>query len=427
MTRRLISFLCAVAVLCICMAAPVSASETGTEWVELLETTTVNSSGSNLIAHTGTSTIFRIATPQYMRCTKVDMIFVHPSGYAPTSVRVRYNNIYYTLTLQQVDEYTTRAYGTNIPDNLYADLVIQVNKSKSDLVNYQLISCKVSAVNAASYSATAYASVDGSKIDVPFAYEGGDDSIVGFGHYQFPVVVTDWQKYDKLVISGSVGSMALNSVRVTVNGLGLPYEISYAVSNSTGSEGTYVAWNELEYYSYNESYQGTTEGYTFVYDDYYGKTLFTITIDLSGVDRTVTDSLYCYFTTLANPSHGYTIQIMGVMGDIDVADTSQASWWDKIKTFLTGLFDGDGTDPGDFEGEAEQQGSEMDDLNNELQSVTKPPVEDIQTDIGDYVSSDDQTITNDALAYVTGNSLVTSILMIVLTIALLGYILYGKR
>lgn len=98
MMKRLLSLILAVALIFV-LAVPVSADESNnTTWTELLETATVNDSGNNLVTFSTTSHTFRIATPQYMRCTKVDMLIAHPSGSAPTSVKVRYNNIYYTLT-----------------------------------------------------------------------------------------------------------------------------------------------------------------------------------------------------------------------------------------------------------------------------------------------------------------------------------------
>lgn len=397
-------------------------------WVELLETETVNDSGNNLVTFSSTSTTFRIKTPQYMRCTKVDMLITHPSGYAPTSVKVRYNNVYYTLTMAKIDSCTTRVYGDNIPDNLYADLVFQINKSGSVSITYQILSCRVSSLTSKEFKATAYSLLYGEQYNTPFSFEYDNPDVDDmYGEYQFPIVVTDWQKFDKITISGSVGAMALNSVRCTIGGLGLPYEMNYAVSNISGSDANSIGWTEMKYYSYDESYKGTTETEIFTYTEYLGKILFSITIDLSGVDRTSTEQLICYFTCLANEWLGYTIQITGVTGFVDIADTSDVSWWTRFKTFLTGLFDPDSPEAEDFQSSADQQGQQMEDLNEQLDSVTKPPVSDIETDLDDYVDPNALVIVNGNLAQLTNNSLIVAMLMISLIIALLSYILFGKR
>ena len=397
-------------------------------WVELLESETVNDSGNNLVTFSSTSTTFRIKTPQYMRCTKVDMLITHPSGYAPTSVKVRYNNVYYTLSMAKIDSCTTRVYGDNIPDNLYADLVFQINKSGTASITYHILSCRVSPLSFKELKATAYALLNGVQYNTPFSFEY-DNPVVDdmYGEYQFPIVVTDWQKFDKVTISGSIGAMALNSIRASIGGLGLPYEMNFAVSNISGSDVNSIGWTEMKYYSYDESYKGTTETETFTYTEYLGKILFSITIDLSGVDRNSTDQLICYFTCLANEWLGYTIQITGVTGLVDIADTSDASWWTRFKGFLTGLFDPDSPEAEDFQSSADQQGQQMEDLNEQLDSVTKPPVSDIETDLDDYVDPNALVIVNGNLAQLTNNSLIVAMLMISLIIALLSYILFGKR
>ena len=428
MTRRLLFFFVAVTVLCSCMAVTVHATESNiSSWIELLETATVNDSGRNLYTLAATSGTFRIKTPQYMRCTKVDMILAHPSGSTPTSVKVRYNNIYYTLTMQKIDDYTTRVYGANIPDTLYADLVFQINKSGKSSVAYQILSCRVTSLSNAQYKATAFAEVAGTKHNAPFSIDITDDSVAdAWAHFQFPVVVSDWQKYDKIVISGSVGQMALNSVRATVKGLGLPYEISYAVCNSSGADINAYTWNEMKYYTYDESYKGKSETNSYIYSEYRGKTLFTISIDLTGVDRTITDELYCFFTCLANPRFGYTVQIMEVMGFVDIADTENLSWWAKLTAFFTDLLGGDTAVADEFQEDAAQKGDEMDDLNNQLQEVTKPPVDDLDLELN-IVDDVDMGLITEQFTKLTNHSMILTMLLTSLTVALLAYILYGKR
>lgn len=431
LARRLALALALAVLLTAVMPVTAQAAEsTESNWIELLETATVNDSGNNLIQLNSTSGTFRIKTPLYMRCTKVDLILTHPSGYTPSSVKLRYNNTYYTLTLVKIDNYTTRAYGANIPNNLYADLVLQINKSNTDLINYQLLSCRVTSLENSEFPATAYAYIDGTNYNTPFAFENPGDTVNGseaFGHYQFPVIVTDWQKYDKITISGSVGTMALNSVRCTIGGLGLPYDISYTASNPTGSEADYIAWNEWKYYSYNESYQGTTDGTIFSYDSYLGKTLFTITIDLTGVDRTSTNNLYCYFTTLASDWYGYTVQVMEVIGSIDVADTTEVTWWTRFTAFMSDLFGGDSTEADEYASEMESQSQEMQDAVDQMEQVTKPAVDDLDVSVDAYVDPVGVQQAGEVMGQFLGNSLILSMVCISLTVSLVAFVIFGKR
>lgn len=429
MTCRFFILLVVVTVLCSCMTVTAHAAESNvSDWIELLETATVDDSGSNLYTLEGQSGFFSIKTPQYMRCTKVDMLIAHASGYTPKAVKVYYNGGYYTLTMAKIDAYTTRVYGDNIPDTLYADLVFEIIQNGTGTAYYQILSCRVTSLNNSSYTATGYAEIAGTKYNAPFFLEVQDNDAGDFyAPYEFPITVTDWQKFDKLIISGSVGRMALNSVRCTIAGLGLPYEMNYAVSNSSGSEMFSATWNEYKYYTYDESYKGTSETESYIYPEYNGKVLYTITIDLTGIDRSVKAPLYCWFVGLANPFDGFTVQVLGVDGQINVADTSEMSLWQRFTSFMIDLFDGKSEDAEDFQNDAAQKGDEMEDLNNQLQEATKPPVSDIQVDIDSYIDASASQSYAGALSALTSSSLLISMMSITLTIALVGYILYGKR
>lgn len=321
---------------------PVKADSNISGWTELLETETVNDSGNNLVKCTTSTTKFSIKTPVYMRITKVDILIAHDAYGAPTNLRLEYNGGYYTLKKAVIDANTTRYYGENIPDTLYADLRFEIGRSGSDVKHYQILSCRVSQFTAKEFQASSYARINGEDIVAPFAYEYHDpDASDGYEHFQFPLRVTDWQKYDSITVTGSVGFMALNSVRCTIDGSGVPYQMSFTSSNPTGVYGHSYTWNETKYYEYDESYKGTSETTTINGTEYHGKTLFSITVDLRNVDRNSTEDLYVYFTCLANAYYSYTIQIVNVTGSLDIADVTEVSWWQKFTTFMNGLFGGD--------------------------------------------------------------------------------------
>lgn len=425
-SRKLSSLLVALCVFLAC-AVPVSAAPNST-WVELLEYSTVNNSGNNLVTSTTTTVSFFIGTPQKMRVNKVDMLLSHPSGYGPTSIEVYYSGTYYPLTLAKIDEYTTRAYGANIPNNIYTELTFRFRRNTSSQLSYQILSCRVTAIEATEMNATAYAEIDGGTYNIPFAETFVSENTTDvWGHFQFPVVVTDWQKFDTITISGSLTAIALSSIRATVGGLGLPYEMSYAVSPSGGSTSTSYQWHDLKYYSYDDTYKGSTEETIYTYNDFHGKVLFSLTIDLSGLDRTSTNNLYCYFTGLANPFFGYDIQLLKVTGTVKIADTANTTWWARFTSFMNALFGSDTSKSDQFQDEAADQGNELDDLNEQLNAVTKPPIEDITVDVGDFISPADIQKVSAGLNDITNDSLVVTMISVSLIVALVAYILYGKR
>ena len=337
MMKRILSFVLGAA-LVILLAVPVSAADDNAGWVEVLEHTSVLPNGSNVMSFSVSPGSFVITLPSRMRVAKVDLLFSYPDGAAPSEIQIKAGAYTTSLTLAHIDATTTRAYGT-IPEGVYESLVLRVYKNNSQFTEYQLLSFRVSPVASTEMNATGSARLSGQYYDIPFALTyASETGTNAYQEFQFPITVTDWQKFDSITVSGSVGYMALNSIRCTIGGLGLPYEMSYAVSNSTGAISENLGWNEMKYYSYDESYKGTSESSSFIYPDYHGKVLFTVTIDLSMVDRTSSENLVVYFTCLANEVYGYSVQILRLTGTVNVADTSNVSWWAKFTSFMNKLF-----------------------------------------------------------------------------------------
>lgn len=429
--KRIVSALTLAFVLLISTIEPVSAAENSSVWIELLETATVNDSGSNLAKVEGKSGRFRIKTPQYMRLTKIDLLLTHPAGYAPSSVKIEYNGTLYTLNRAVLDDHTTRFYGSNIPDTLYADVVIEINKTYNDYTcSYQFLSCKVSSIVTEEFVADAYCLI-GSDVEYsPFAYIRDPNSEADNLNYafQFPIIVEDWQKYDKLVFSGSVDKFALNSIRCMVGGYGLPYEMSFTVSNSAGSDSITYEDSETYYYSFDESYVTDTEAKTFETVQYIGKILFTLTVDVSGLDRENVNDMRVFFTGIANDYNGYTIQMLGVTGHVYIADTSNTSWWNKLTAFFTDLLGGDRQEDGDeFADDMQDQSQQMQDAVDDMNAVTRPNVEDVNVSLDSYVKPSDMANVAVIVTGVMDNQLVFSMVMITLLLALASYVIFGKR
>lgn len=339
--KRLLSLVLGAALICALVLPVTALASEGAPpaWIELLETATVNDQGNNLISIDGQSCRFSVKTPLYMRLTKCDLIITHSANNGPSAVSVSYNGTTYPLTLAKVDSTTTRVYGTNMPDTLYADVVFVVQKTSQGSATYQLLSCKVGTLTASEFPAMAFSDIAGDRYLAPFAMSAQDDEAADiYDQFQFPVFITDWQKFDQIVLSGSVTSMALNGIRCTIGGLGLPFEMTYAVTSPTSYTTESFLWSETKYYTYDETYKGTTEGSLISYAEYNCKVLFTITIDLTGVDRTSTQYLYVWFTGLANDWYGYAIQFLGVTGTINVADVTDVTWWSRFTSFMTDLF-----------------------------------------------------------------------------------------
>lgn len=424
--------------LIISVLLPVTANAAeNSAWVELLETQTVNDYGDNLFTLAATSGSFRIKTPQYMRLTKVDMLITHPSGKAPTAVNVRYNGVLYKLQLAKLDDYTTRAYGANIPNTLYADIYFQFTKTGTASVTYQILSCRVSAVETQDFQADAEAVVRGSVHSFPSAITvPGVTAGQGVGlipDEQIRIDVYDWMKFDMLTIWGSSLNMPITSIRATLGTKGLSITVSYMENTSAGY------WTEDDRMvsgSYDPdalpSGAGYYEGEEWSYMDTEakasGKWLYCITIDLTGVDRTATTApLYLYLTGMMEDAIGYTFTAQYVSGSIFVADTTEASWWKRFTTFMTDLLGGDSTQGDQFADQMQEQSQQMQEAVNQMEEVTRPAVDDIEVSLDAYVDDQSMEAVGEIVNGFLGNPLVLAMVMISLVVSLAAYVIFGKH
>lgn len=444
MTRRLLSLLTALAIVCGAAVASVSAADSTSGWIDLLEITSVQEDGDNWFSMDGKTGTVSIPLPVEMRLCKIDLLVTNGSSDPPTSVSIVKGETQKALTVVRVNNTTTRIYG-NIPTGYYKSIEINFSKSGTGSTAWQMLSCKVSSLETIDNTAQGTLKrsyTDPNPLTLPnnFSVAGDNESVI-YEYLLVPVTITDWRKYDQVTLYGSISKMALNSFRASIGNKGLPYEITYMESIPTGTDSyehfryEYISSTETNYYgvvgtpdefSKEEGFAAGSSDSTSVVV-YGGSVLYTVTIDLTGIDRSMSGNLECFFTCIANPAIGYAFNVQNASGSVLVADTTEVSWWVRFTSFMRDLFPSKSEEGEAFEEEAENQAGQMEDLNNQLQDVTRPNIEDVETDLEDYVSSQDMQATKEGLEELMNNQLVVSTLMISLTVSLVAYILYGKR
>lgn len=411
----------------------VAHAEEDTAWTELLEYSTVNDSGSNWFRYTSTATV-SVPTPYSMRLTKIDLLITYPAGTAPTKVEVIYNGTYYPLEILKIDNNTARVYGS-IQQNFYSDVRIRFTGSSTSVSYLEILSCRVSQIVTQEVQANAQVYVNNTYYPTGTSIEVPGNEVSDTASSLIRVEVYDWMKFDTLTIWGSASTLGLNSVRATLGTSGLPFEMSYIQTLATGESADYTYR-----YTYTENYSGGG-GYGNGYGDintaieYNGKILYCITIDLTGVDRSYgydgnSYPLVVYLTGVYTGTYGYTFNCQYVNGSIVVPDKTEVTWWNKFTAFMSGLFSADPEDVADaedFRADAEQQREELDDMNGQLDDVSKPDVDGIQMDVNNYIDAGSSQSLSGAFSALTSNNLIISMMCITLTIALVGYVLYGKR
>lgn len=403
-------------ILLVCAVAPVQAHAEGNAggWVELLEFSSVQSDGTNIFSM-GASGSFSVPLYGEHRLRKVDILLWNFGGHSPTSASVTVDKTPFPLDVLLIGSNLTRIVGY-IPNAWYTVLTVDLKKGSSTIAAYEVLSCKVTGVGVQEFTASAsvyfedygHSGYYDVPEHIPFYVENSGGYYSDASDWLARVEVYDWEKYDSLSVWGSVTSASIESIRASLETTALDYTINYIDAESPES-----------FIDGDPAYSVTNE---------WGKYLFNITIDLSGVDRTLGSSpLLIYFTGSRDTTVSGGFNCQYVNGSIATADTTEIKWWNRFTSFMQSLVGGDTANSEEFEGEAADKRDELDGLNQEMESVTKPDIEDIDTSLESFVSDDDLALVGESFSQITGDSLITTMLVMGLSVALLAYILYGKR
>lgn len=406
--------------LIVVLAVPVSAAGNESGWIELLEYSSVQSNGENWFTVNGTTGAVSIPIMGEKRLRKVDMLVWNPTGQRFSSASVTAGGRTTTLYVYAIGSNMTRVCGY-VPDAWYEVITIDLKKSTTTAQTYEVLSCKVTPVGVQEFVASASVLIGGVTYPTETAIDLGsylNEHVAT--PYTARIDVADWAKYDSLTIWGSVALASIDSMRATLSTSGLPMEVNYFTQNDSGS------WTEIVM-DVNPSTGGVDNEGVSQETPYYGTYLFCVEIDLSNVDRTILDPLYLYVTGNYHDMYGATFTCMYVNGHVYTADTSAVSWWQRFTAFMHELFSGDSSDADEFGSTMESQSSAMQDAVDQMDQVTKPPVEDLDVSLDEYMDDTSMEGVNGVLDSIFQNDLIVTMMTICLTCALCSYVLYGKR
>ena len=341
MMKRCLSLFLVIGLIAV-LAVPVSADGNTDGWIELLEFASVQANNENWFMVSGGSGSFTLPLNTEKRLVRVDMLVWHQTADYPVSAKV--GNM--SLQVIRIENNLSRITGS-IPNAFYEKLTVNFGVSTGSSVVWELLSCKATAILQSEYAADAvyYHRVNFAHYPVPGYTEFYGDGTGDTVFKQFCLQVNDWTKYDAITVVGSVQGFGLNSIRASIGNVGLPYSMSYTETVSNATESSYYLWSDVKEHIRDDTYyQGSITGSVLSDNWFDGKVLFNLTIDLTGVDRSLSQALTVWFTGLIDDDSSYIVQFVGVTGSVITADTSDVTWWNRFTTFMTDLFGGD--DPG---------------------------------------------------------------------------------
>lgn len=238
--------------------------------------------------------------------------------------------------------------------------------------------------------------------------------------FQFYLGNWEWTRYDFMTFRVGVDAFSINSLSVSIGNKAVPFTVTYLEDPPS--------YNSVPDGS---SYSNSLHGY-----------FMDIIVDLRGVERTQTDNLVVYGTGQGHfarfalyYSCGYTpadlptaelTWLQKISNGLDQMRNYVFGIRERFDTLLNNLF-GDSDSADEFASEMESQAGAMEDAVDQMESVTKPPVDQIVVDVDDFVDPGDISTVGGIIGQLMANQLVLSMVMISITISLVSFVIYGKK
>lgn len=471
--RRYISLACVALIVVMCMAVPVSATETNSgSLINVLDYSTADDSGTNSFGSGGTlvaTARYEIPFRPYVRF--VDIVFTSANG-APSSVYFRDS----LLTLEQITGRLFRAYGYVTVTGSTFDLTFN---SDTNGVTYNVVSFYVSTYASSAYDIEAYCDI-GSVDYISTIHYVPDDEInyrqfLGTENYDdvylnLYLYTDDWKKYDYIDFQLFLTCGGINSISAMMGSTNIPLEISMTSDNS------------------------------YVTNDYY----ITIRMDLTGLDRTSNDEPMIIVEGLVAQGLVNEVNVYNVSGHVALDNVDPVSYWlysinktisagfssvsswisaqttaiqtqfTQLKTAISGHFTnlnswittqtsaiqtqftqlksalsthftnldkwidsqtaaleaairGD-TSPGDeFQQEVEDKDQQLDDMAAVMDSVERPELNSVNVSADTYIDTTVLAASTQGLTTVIAAPVFLDVIIMSILMATAGYVLFGKR
>lgn len=155
-----------------------------------------------------------------------------------------------------------------------------------------------------------------------------------------------------------------------------------------------------------------------------------VSVDLSGCDRNMDTSLRITIKSRYYLYQHNFITITDPKGTVNSQPNFFTVWFNRIFQSISNLVDGNSNqvkDSNKYEDKVAEQEELLGDLTTDLNSVERPDIGNIELSPVGMVDTSVVTLTTTGISTALGNEILIRVLLIALTFALAGFILYGKK
>lgn len=405
--KQILSLFLSFALL-ISMVLPASAS--GSDWVNVLDYADVGGSQNNYFKFSGTTSLdFDLG---YVGMYGSFDLIVNVTGDRLTAASINGHS----LSVSALSSKVFRIYGD--ASRYISSQVLTLDLTSAGTSYCEIIAFRASGLFNNRFPATGQISVDWSPVnstgfvtmpdvDTPAeVFWGGataTDDVSPFTAWIYP---NRWKDYDFIDFSMFVRAQSIESITVTHDGELVPFELSFLDTISQ----TWVDPN-------NSSTQFNFTDLSEVY--------ISLRIDVSGLDKNSSSLPRIGITGQYRDNNSNNrLALFDVVGHVSAEPENPIIHWLK-KIYSTLIGEGSGAD--DIGSTIESQAGELEGIGDALGDVTKPDIDDLDGSLDDLVSPDQVDAVGSVFAPLFHNNTILHILIMSLTLALVSYVLYGKR
>lgn len=411
---RLFSLALACVILGGSLVIPASAAESD-YWLNVLDYATANDSGSNRLANFQKTATAIYALPFAFNAAKLDMLVYSltpltsvttfgDTALTVTQVIPNYYRIWGNLLNWSIQNLAITFNTTGFGDVSILSLKIS---SLSDLALDERCQCLIAATG---YSDTINYYV-GDDINSRFFYTPSSDPALQY--LSLFITCDNWKLYDFLEYHISVSCNSINSVNASLNGVPIPFEVSY-IDNPGGYANDFNISIRLDLRDLDRTSSGrpqvTIDGKCLpTTEDLNHVAVISCTGALS-VQGFQTDIFF--LRAIYRSIHGIYLYIH--------------SWIQEQTSAIVSAIRGDTSSGDQFKDDSDSLISDLDDISGVLDSVQRPSMDNVSMDFTGNISGATSLM---ATTFSTFTSIpwVNTIFMASITLALISYILFGKE
>ena len=425
--KRLISFVLVFCVFLSLVSVPVYASDTENSeslgWFNFCDYLMESASVSLIDDY---STSFAVSFEFSLSVNAMDIVIFDSAnvlaGYDPSDVIEVYGYCLMDLTIYNLGDGFYRLYAESDSD-LNASFDFEIAFSFPDSVTTDLTVVSWYAHSASFYSSSIECTCDIMSIDYGATIQYRPSDTINYREWQAGSNFTDvylqldlysvnWAKYDYIDFIISVNCLSFTSIAAWRDGYQLPISYEIVENSSLG-----------------------TSHYT-----------VSIRLDLRGLDRSNVSLPNVHLEFQQNPNEWNFVGVISCVGGIYFDNLSPYQFfttrlfsvlegriWGSLNTIgnrLVNIYNSivkPDSDINDMGNAVETQGQELDSMLQEMNSVTRPPLDDVDGDFSEIVSTDDLVLASQGLGSLLNNDIILSIFTMSLLLCLASYVFFGKK